>query len=232
MRRLIVLVLILGLAPAFALTDDDAVKLLVDLYTVSYTGRTEAEIFAAYGTTEAEMNAYYDSLPAKRQDEITARIEAGYYAFLDSRFEVFYGKAPALFTAPSLGGEPYELAGDLGDKVLFINVFATWCPPCEEEIPNFVDLIEEYGGAFGVVGVSVDDYLEVGGLTEFAEEHGINYPLVLYTQTNEKAQVYYAADSIPTTWIVDPEGLVRKVIVGGRSREEFKEIIDTYLGGD
>jgi thiol-disulfide isomerase/thioredoxin len=231
MQRIIVLAIILGLVPAFALTDDDVVNLLVDLYTSSYTGRTEAEIFAAYGTTEGEMNAYYDSLPAKRQDDISTRMEAGYYAFLDSRFEDFYGRGPALFTATSLGGEPYELAGDLGGKVLFVNVFATWCPPCRDEIPHFVDLIEEYGGAFGVVGVSVDDFTEVGELTEFAENIGINYPLVLYTQTGEEAQAYYAADSIPTTWIVDPEGLVQKVIVGGRSREEFKELIDSYLGG-
>ncbi|HUT98011.1 MAG TPA: TlpA disulfide reductase family protein [bacterium] len=232
MQRIIVLALILSLTPAFALTDDDMVSLLVDLYTSSYTGRTEGEIFASYGTTEAEMSAYYDSLPAERQDEIVARMQAGYYAFMDSRFEDFYGKGPALFTAPSLGGEPYMLAEDLGDKVLFINVFATWCPPCEDEIPNFVALIEEYGGAFGVVGVSVDDYLKVDDLDWFAKEHGINYPLVLYTQTDEEAQGYYSADSIPTTWIVDPEGLVQKVIVGSRPKEEFKEIIDSYLAGD
>ncbi len=232
MQRLIVLVLIFGLVPAFALTDDDVVNLLVDLYTSSYTGLSEAEIFASYGTTEAEMNAYYDSLPAERQDEIIAGMQAGYYAFLDSRFEDLYGRAPALFTAPSLGGEPYELAGDLGDKVLFVNVFATWCPPCEEEIPNFVALIKEYDGAFGVVGVSVDDYTEVDDLGGFAEEHGINYPLVLYTQTDEDAQVYYYADSIPATWVVDPDGLVQRVIVGSRSKEEFMEIIDSYLAGD
>jgi len=232
MQRLIVLTLILGLAPAFALTDDIVADLLVDLYTSSYTGLTEDEIFAAYGTTEAEMNAYYDSLPVERQDDILARMEEGYYAFMDSRFEDLYGKAPALFTAPSLGGEPYALAGDLGGKVLFVNVFATWCPPCEEEIPHFVDLIEEYDGSFGVVGVSMDDYLKVDDLDWFAKEHGINYPLVLYTQTDEDAQAYYAAEGIPTTWIVDPEGLVRKVIVGSRSREEFKEIIDSYLTGD
>ena len=232
MHKLIVLVLILGLSPAFALTDDDVVNLLVDLYTSSYTGLTEAEIFSSYGTTEEEMNAYYDSLPSERQDDIMTRMEEGYYAFLDSRFAEYYGRGPALFTAPMLGGGSYELAWELGDKVLFINVFATWCPPCEDEIPNFVALIEEYEGAFDVVGVSVDDFTGVGGLAEFAEEHGINYPLVLYTQTGEAAQTYYYADSIPTTWIVDPDGLVQKVIIGSRSKEEFREIIDNYLVGD
>jgi thiol-disulfide isomerase/thioredoxin len=232
MRQLIILVLIFGLAPAFALTDDDVVSLLVDLYTSSYTGMTEPEIFDSYGTTEAEMNAYYDSLPAERQDDIMTRMEAGYYAFLDSRYEDFYGRGPQLFTAPSLGGGPYMLADDLGDKVLFVNLFATWCPPCEEEIPLFVELIKEYGGDFGVVGISLDDYTEVSELADFAEEHGINYPLVLYTQTDEEAQGYYFADSIPTTWVVDPDGLVQRVIVGSRSKDEFKEIIDSFLVGD
>jgi len=232
MQRLIVLVLIFGLAPAFALTDDIVADLLVDLYTSSYTGLTEDEIFAAYGTTDEELNAYYDSLPAERQEDIVARMQEGYYAFLDSRFESLCGRAPALFTAPSLGGEPYALSGDLGGKVLFINVFATWCPPCEDEIPRFADLIGEYGGDFGVVGVSMDNYLKVDDLGGFAKDHGINYPLVLYTQTDEDAQSYYAAESIPTTWVVDPDGLVQRVIVGSRSKEEFKEIIDTYLAGD
>jgi thiol-disulfide isomerase/thioredoxin len=232
MQRLIVFVLIFGLAPAFALTDDIVVELLVDLYTASYTGMTEGEVFAAYGTTESELNAYLDSLPPKRQDQIWERLEEGYYAFLDSRFEDFYGKPPALFTATGLDGGVYELEGNLGGGVLFVNLFATWCPPCEDEIPHFVALIEEYGGRFGVVGVSLDDFLQVGDLGAFAENLSVNYPLVLYTQTEEEAQAYYAVESIPTTWVVDPEGLVRKVIVGSRSEEEFREIIDSYLVGD
>jgi thiol-disulfide isomerase/thioredoxin len=232
MQRLIVLALILGLVPAFALTDDVVVSLLVDLNTASYTGLSEEEIFAGYGTTGAELDAYLGSLPQERQDQIWERVREGYFAFLDSRFESLYGKGPALFTAPSLADGPYELAGDLGDKVLFVNVFATWCPPCREEIPLFADLVKEYGGSFGVVGVSVDDFTEVGGLTEFAQNLGISYPLVLYTQTDEDAQVYYAVEAIPTTWVVDPEGLVQKVIVGSRSEEEFREIIDSYLAGD
>ena len=231
MKRLIVLALAIGLAPALALTDEEAAEILVDLYTSSYTGRTEEEVFASYGTTEEELNAYYDSLPVKRQDDILTRMEEGYYAFLDSRFEGFYGKPPALFTAPSLGGGSYELEKDLGGKVLFINVFATWCPPCRGEIPHFVELIREYGGAFAVAGLSVDDFVEVGELAGFAEEHGINYPVVLFTYTSEEAQGYYSVESIPTTWVVDPDGLVRKVIVGSRSEEGFREIIEAYLGG-
>ncbi len=231
MQRLIVLALILGLIPVFALTDDDVVDLLVDLYTASYMGITEAEIFTAHDTTEEELNTYLDSLPAERQDRIWERMEEGHYAFLDSRFEAFYGESPALFEAVMLGGGTYELEGNLGEKVLFINVFATWCPPCRDEIPHFVEFIEEYDGRFGVVGVSVDDYIEVDQLGEFAENLLINYPLVLYTDTEDEAQEYYAVESIPTTWIVDTEGIVRKVIVGSRSKEEFRELIDSYLVG-
>ncbi len=229
MRRLIVLTIILDLIPVFALTDDIVVDLLVDLYTASYTGITEAEIFTAYGTTEDELNSYLDSLPPKRQDAIWERMEEGYYAFLDSRFEDFYGEPPALFEARKLGGGTYEL--ELTGKVLFINVFATWCSPCHDEIPHFVELIEEYGGQFELVGVSMDSYTDVEMLEEFAGNLGINYPVVLYTQIGDEALDYYSVQSIPTTWVVNPEGLVQRVIIGSRPKEEFRELIDSYLVG-
>lgn len=96
-------------------------------------------------------------------------------------------------------------------EVLLINFWATWCPPCVREIPILIELQARYGAqGLAVVGVAVDRREAAQG---FAEEAGINYPLLYGVQSAlEVAQLYgNDAGTLPYTVLVDRDGAVRHV---------------------
>jgi len=101
---------------------------------------------------------------------------------------------------------------DLRGKVVLIDFWATWCGPCKAEIPHLKEMSAEYGDdGLVVLGVSLDQ----GGfrvLTPFVERSGINYPVVLGGQ--KVASDYGGIQSIPTKFLIDRDGLVRKRYVG------------------
>lgn len=92
---------------------------------------------------------------------------------------------------------------DYAGKIVVINFWATWCNPCEMEIPDFVEVYEEYKGK-GVefLGVSNDN---VDSLKQFVEEYGIQYP-VLVDGSIDSISSYWRISAIPTTYIVDGSG--------------------------
>ena len=116
---------------------------------------------------------------------------------------------------------------DFKNKVLIIDFFATWCPPCIMEIPHLVKIKEEFGeSGFEIIGISVDNNpKEV--LPNFIKEKNINYPIVLVsTQTvSDFGGIKY----LPTTFIVGRDGKITKKFVGYTEPEEFEKIIKTLL---
>jgi cytochrome c biogenesis protein CcmG, thiol:disulfide interchange protein DsbE len=116
-------------------------------------------------------------------------------------------------TAPDfalvLNGKPAHLS-DLRGKVVFLNFWATWCPPCIEEAPSLNQLqarIAPLGGT--VLGVSVDDSQEL--YEEFLARYGLTYPN--FRDTTKKIPLMYGTVMYPDTYIIDRKGrLVRKII--------------------
>ncbi len=88
------------------------------------------------------------------------------------------------FTAPDLDGKPVSLAAQRG-KVVIVNFWATWCPPCREEIPDLIALQSKYKDRVQVIGVAQDSG-SVEDVRKFAAAHGMNYPTVLSTPDIEK----------------------------------------------
>jgi thiol-disulfide isomerase/thioredoxin len=91
---------------------------------------------------------------------------------------------------------------DWKGKVVLVNFWATWCPPCREEIPAFVAMQEKYRDDLLIVGVSMDE----GSLDEvrqFARDHKMNYPIVM--QTSELHKAFPGVFALPTTFVVDTE---------------------------
>ncbi len=140
-----------------------------------------------------------------------------------------YPQAPE-FTLYDLNGASVSLA-DYRGKVVIIDFWATWCPPCRKGIPDFVELQEEYGDdKFVILGVNLDQGTPdrvLPMVKDFAENYMINYPVLMHDQSIVVA--YGGIQSIPTTFVVDREGKVRQGVVGYRPKEYFKNIIDTIL---
>ena len=110
------------------------------------------------------------------------------------------------FSVKDLQGNTLNLAAYKG-KVLVINFWATWCPPCRREIPDFIAAYKELKGeGLEILGLSVDQ--KTGPeLIDWTRKIGVNYPIALATPEIIKA--YEPGDYIPSTIIVDRKGMIR-----------------------
>jgi thiol-disulfide isomerase/thioredoxin len=106
------------------------------------------------------------------------------------------------FTLKDMDGRVVRLS-DYKGRPLILNFWATWCGPCRQEIPAFVELAEKYKARnLTVLGVSVDDRPEA--LRAFAAQFKINYPLLVGLGEDRLQETYDAAMGIPITWFIGP----------------------------
>jgi peroxiredoxin len=141
------------------------------------------------------------------------------------------GKAP-LFTLKGLDGKDINLA-DYNGKVVLLNFWATWCPPCKMEIPHFNELVQQYGPkGFVVLGVSVDK----GGVAivqKFKAGSPVNYQVVMDNgQVANKYQTLLPEEDrggIPNTFLIDRTGTIRKTFVGYRDKATWEAEIKAIL---
>jgi thiol-disulfide isomerase/thioredoxin len=130
------------------------------------------------------------------------------------------------FTLKDLEGNTVKLS-DFRGKVVVLDFWATWCPPCRKGIPEFVELQEEYGqDKLVVLGINMDQG-DLSVVPKFAEEYKINYAILYFTP--QVAAAYGGITGIPTTFILDQEGYVRLGVKGYNPKENFKQVIDTLL---
>jgi len=104
-------------------------------------------------------------------------------------------------------------------KVVILDFWATWCPPCRAEIPHFIELYKKYKEqGLVIIGMAIDEKYKV---EQFIKNYKINYPVVLGDEkiANDFGGVY----GLPTTFIIDKEGNVRDKFVGYRPKEVFEE---------
>lgn len=90
-------------------------------------------------------------------------------------------------------------------KVVILNFWATWCPPCRQEIPEFIRLQAAYKGKLQIVGASEDED-PPEKVREFVQKEGMNYPVVMATK--ELADNYGGVPALPTSFIIDQQGRV------------------------
>lgn len=135
---------------------------------------------------------------------------------------------PAL-VLPDLAGTPHGLDHWRG-KVLVLNFWGTWCAPCLKEVPEFVRLQSEYGErGLQFVGVAIDDPEVVAA---FAEEHGINYPLLTgerFTAVRWMEQAGNRTGVLPFTVLFDRNGAPVQTHLGPLAREVLLEMVMPLL---
>lgn len=141
--------------------------------------------------------------------------------------ESLAAKAMPNFSLPSVADSSLVRSEDFKNKVLLISFFATWCPPCREEIPTFIQLQNELGQkGFSVLAFSVDD----GGskiVKELVELEKINYPVLM---ADEAVLAGFGGISgVPISFLVNGKGNVVKSYPGYIPHELLKQDIEAVM---
>jgi cytochrome c biogenesis protein CcmG/thiol:disulfide interchange protein DsbE len=136
-----------------------------------------------------------------------------------------YESAPS-FTLQNINGESVSLS-DFSGKVVILDFWATWCPPCKKEIPHFIELYEQYKDkGCAIVGIALDrEGIDI--VKPFVQKNAINYPVLL--PDGRVAQAYGGINSIPTTFVIDSAGKIRRKYVGYRDKSVFEADIKEFL---
>jgi thiol-disulfide isomerase/thioredoxin len=158
-------------------------------------------VLVAAGFVVAAMAEYTRRVDAGMR---SATVDGGTIAFLKERTSV------EGFAARDITGRPIALH-DYRGKVVIINFWATWCPPCREEIPDLIALQDRYKDQLQIIGVSQDEAPpdEVG---RFATAHHMNYPVVMTTPEIER--MFPNIRALPTSFVIDREGRIAQRHVG------------------
>jgi len=123
------------------------------------------------------------------------------------------GKPLADFTLPDLQGRSVQLTA-LRGKVVFVNVWATWCPPCVEEMPTMQQLYDRlHGRGLEILAVSLDA-LGAQVVAPFIQSHRLSFPTLL--DTKNLVQRLYRTTGVPESFIVDKRGILVEKVVGPR----------------
>jgi thiol-disulfide isomerase/thioredoxin len=112
-------------------------------------------------------------------------------------------------------------------KVVLLNFWATWCPPCREEIPILVELAKKYKDTLQIVGISVDDG-SPNDVRDFAKAFHINYPVVMWS--HELVSEYGGVPALPTTFLINKDGRVVQKHEGLYPPEVYETEVRSLMG--
>jgi len=140
------------------------------------------------------------------------------------------GKPAPDFILPDLAGRPTRLA-DLRGKVVLVNFWATWCPPCREEVPSMAKLNQLMAGKpFQMLAVSIDQ----GGkeaVEAFFKQAETTLPVLL--DANGATSKLYGITGVPETFVLDKKGVIMKKVIGAMdwSAPEVVKFLDEAMKG-
>ena len=132
------------------------------------------------------------------------------------------------FAMLDLEGKQHNIS-DWDGQVILLNFWATWCPPCRDEIPAFIKLQEQYGAAgFQVIGLAIDQLELVEG---YSDSMGINYPILMGETEGLEITTQYGnrLNMLPYSVIIDRSGMIRYIKKGEIEKEEIEQLITPLL---
>jgi cytochrome c biogenesis protein CcmG, thiol:disulfide interchange protein DsbE len=148
-----------------------------------------------------------------------ACLVAAGWAVREQFLPVEVGTRAPNFAATDLEGQPVQLA-DLAGEVVLLNVWATWCGPCREEMPSMQELHESFADeGLRVVAVSIDAEtgqrllgMPGGDVRGFVREHGLTFDI--WRDPAGDIQRTYRTTGVPESFLIDREGRIIKKVIG------------------
>lgn len=133
------------------------------------------------------------------------------------------------FSLLSTTGKKVSLS-DFKGKVVIVDFWATWCPPCRKGIPDLVSLKKQYQDkGVEIIGISLDQEQTKDDVVPFIKNYGINYPVLYYNM--KVISDYGNIQSIPTSFVIDKEGKIISSYVGLVDRSVYEADIKKALAG-
>ncbi len=128
------------------------------------------------------------------------------------------------FTLPDLQGQSQAFS-QWNDKVVLLNFWATWCPPCRREMPEFIEVYEQYKDQdFVVIGVGIDDEKRIA---DFVKQLEVSYPILVGGQTAMQVSRLYGnrSGALPYSILIDKNGIIRFRAGGLISKKKLLEVL-------
>lgn len=120
------------------------------------------------------------------------------------------------FALETPGGESLALAGLRGRPVV-VNFWASWCLPCRSEMPAVQNVYNDYGEAVSILAINTTYQDALPNALDFVAEHGLLFPILL--DTGGSVSRLYTVTSLPTTFFIGADGIIREVVIGGPMSE-------------
>ncbi|GIX08252.1 MAG: hypothetical protein KatS3mg115_2655 [Candidatus Poribacteria bacterium] len=133
------------------------------------------------------------------------------------------------FQLTDLSGNLVRLSDYRGQGVI-LDFWATWCPPCVQEIPHFIELYEAYHEkGLTILGIVVNDSRE--NVEQFVQEKGVPYPVLLGSseEIREIAEAYGGVQYLPTTFLIRPDGTIYQRLIGYHDKATLESLLPEIL---
>ncbi len=128
-------------------------------------------------------------------------------------------------TLEDLSGKPVSLDDYLGSVVL-VNLWATWCPPCRDEMPTLQTFYEKYrSNGFVLVSINQEETRET--VVPFVKEFGLTFPVWL--DLDYQAQRVFKTENLPSSYVIDRTGRVRLMWIGGISKKNLEKYVTKII---
>lgn len=147
---------------------------------------------------------------------------AVYQSAIDDKQKIEEGSVAPNFMLPLLGGDSMQLE-DLRGQGIVLNFWGTWCDPCRKEMPALNQAHNKYKDR-GVQVLAVNIGESDVTVNRFVEQYQLSFPILMDKQSEITA--LYEIGPIPTTFFIDGEGVVRRIVIGGPMSEQ---VIEQYI---
>jgi peroxiredoxin len=165
--------------------------------------------------------AYSELAELARYEHMQVSLDSPQYKAAMAKLEADDQKRQSAdFTLTDLQGKTWTLK-DMKGKVVLVNFWATWCPPCRKEIPDLDSLYASFHKqGFVVLGISDE---EAGKVAPFVKEHNVSYPILL--DAGRRVNELFAVQGIPKSFLYDRQGKIVATAIDMRTRQQFLEML-------